>query len=370
MRKAVAVLAALVMLAVVRNAWGQDQYTVIDLGTLGGAGSVATGINNGGQIVGWAQTSGGINDIFLDSGGTMTDLGTYGGESRVSINNSGQVAGPGLTASGETHAFLYGGGTATDLGTLGGIGSWADGINNIGQVVGWTQQTAQDASGNRHAFLYSGSGPMLDLGTTFDGSHGNDSLSDAINDSGQIVGCTIDDSHGHYAYLCSGGSTQYLGALGGLWSSATSINNSGLVVGYAQTASDEYHAFLYSGSGPMQDLGTLSGGTYSCASAINNSGLVVGDAYTSSGTDHAFLYDGSGSIEDLNNLIPFNSGWTLDAAYGINDSGQIVGYGVNPQGQQDAFLLNPVPEPTTLALLGVGAVGLLGYRLRRNRENA
>ena len=74
-------------------------------------------------------------------------------------------------------------------------------------------------------------------------------------------------------------------------------------------------------------------------------------------------------MHDLNNLIPSNAGWTLTYAFDINDSGQIVGMGINPHGQQDAFLLNPVPEPSTLVLLAVGAGGLIGYRWRRKRAN-
>ena len=70
-------------------------------------------------------------------------------------------------------------------------------------------------------------------------------------------------------------------------------------------------------------------------------------------------------MQDLNNLIAPDSGWTLEDATGINDSGQIVGYGINPSGQNDAFLLTPTPEPSTFALLAAGAVGLLGYAWRR-----
>ena len=94
----------------------------------------------------------------------------------------------------------------------------------------------------------------------------------------------------------------------------------------------------------------------------------MGDSYTGSSSDDAFLYSG-GVMYDLNNLIPANSGWTLEQATGINDSGQICGNGVNPSGQPEAFLLTPTPEPSTLVLLGVAATGLAGYRFWRRKQN-
>ena len=60
-------------------------------------------------------------------------------------------------ASGDWHAFLYSGSSMIDLGALGG-NSWASGINNSGQVVG----AADNASGNYRAFLWK-SGVMYDL---------------------------------------------------------------------------------------------------------------------------------------------------------------------------------------------------------------
>jgi len=71
-------------------------------------------------------------------------------------------------------------------------------------------------------------------------------------------------------------------------------------------------------------------------------------------------------MQDLNNLIDPNLGWTLTNAVGINDNGQICGYG-QYGGQQEAFLLTPVPEPSTLGLLGAAALAALGYAWRWRR---
>jgi probable HAF family extracellular repeat protein len=99
------------------------------------------------------------------------------------INDSGQVVGASWTGSQQlpTHAFLYSGsGPMIDLGTLGG-GDFSEalGINASGQVVG---------DSNGLAFLYSGSGPMQDLNDLIPPGLWTLSKAVAINDRGQIVG--------------------------------------------------------------------------------------------------------------------------------------------------------------------------------------
>jgi probable HAF family extracellular repeat protein len=103
--------------------------TPIDLGSLGGASSYAFGLNNPTlshtvQVVGQADTgatdSGGkaIDHAFLWQDGTMTDLGTLGGNDSAAraINNSSQVVGWANTTGGATDAFSWQNGIMTDLG--------------------------------------------------------------------------------------------------------------------------------------------------------------------------------------------------------------------------------------------------------------
>src|SRR2546423_1715894 len=135
------------------------------IGTLGGSSSAATGINNAGQIIGWAMTAAGQAHAYLLSDGTMTDLGTFGGTTSVAehINETGNVVGyatlPSNTASQSYHAFMFNvEGGMQDLGTLGGgTRRIAHDINNAGQVVGGSEITP----GNEHAFIYDATRGML-----------------------------------------------------------------------------------------------------------------------------------------------------------------------------------------------------------------
>jgi probable HAF family extracellular repeat protein len=134
------------------------------------------GVNEQGQAVG------GSGHAFLRSGSVTTDLGTLGGARSVAyaLNEQGQVVGAAEIASGSTRAFLWKDGVMQDLGTLGGDFSVAYDINEAGQVVG----TSSLASGAYHAFLWK-EGVMRDLGAL--PAH-HYSAAQAINDAGQIVG--------------------------------------------------------------------------------------------------------------------------------------------------------------------------------------
>jgi probable HAF family extracellular repeat protein len=132
----------------------------------------------------------GQTHAFACSDGRMQDLGTLGGANSLAykINDRGQVVGYSEIGAGETrHAFLTTDGSMRDLGTVPGLDdSVAYDVNSAGEAVG-AAAPAPDAPGQR-ALLWRG-GRTIDLnrllppnsGWTLDEAR-------AINDRGQIAG--------------------------------------------------------------------------------------------------------------------------------------------------------------------------------------
>jgi hypothetical protein len=73
----------------------------------------------------------------------------------------------------------------------------------------------------------------------------------------------------------------------------------------------------------------------------------------------------------VNDLRYDLTGWTLTHTWDISADGRwVVGDGINPNGQTEAWLANiaPIPEPSSVALAGLGMAALAGYGWRRRRE--
>ena len=302
--------------------WTDDQ--IIDLGTFGGNWSLATTLNNRGQVVGFATNA--VPDPFsLFLGGT------------------------------QTRAFLWQGGVLRDLGTLGGPDALALYVNQRGLVAGisYTNAIPNPTTGipTLHPFVWD-HGKMTDLGTlggSFAGGFAPDGAEGSliINESGQVIGLsTLAGDQTYHPVLWDHGTPTDLGTLGGNNGTAIWLTETGEVVGEADLPTSPpgcagllciHHGFLWK-HGVMTDLGTL--GTDPCSRALmmNSKGQIVGATVAVCGTEttHPFLWENGGPMVDLNTLIPQDLGAVLYEADNINERGEIVASGL-PAGCDDRF---------------------------------
>jgi probable HAF family extracellular repeat protein len=158
---------------------------------VGDAGGFANWINDHGQAVGNTGNCGAMSHAVSWENDTVTelkDLGTGAGAIAYGNNNRGQIVGSVfVTPGGATrYGALWQNGVLTNLGTLpGDMSAIATGINDKGQVVGSTWDSKFNWS---HAFIYQ-DGVMTDLNTLFlKGTNLRATMANKINERGQISG--------------------------------------------------------------------------------------------------------------------------------------------------------------------------------------
>jgi probable HAF family extracellular repeat protein len=312
-------------------------YSITQIGPSAAGGATGdfqpVAINASGAVAGTASIPQ-MNVLFTFIGG-IVNLYFVGGHDTSGtargLNDIGQIIGTESGGAANAFGFIF---TPT---TFTGLPSsfLPNGINDSSVVVG----TQLLAHGNPHADLYS-NGVLTDLGTL----GGMYSTATAINNNGQIAGnSTLPGESGTHAFLYSGGTMLDLGSLAGTNSYAAAISSNGLIAGSSQTYSNyATHAFLYNGR--ILDLGVLAGYPNSYATGVNANGQVAGHSDVqlsqTETASHAFIYR-DGGIEDLNDLIPANAGWVLETATAINDAGQIVGTGTLNGLPAQGFVLTP-----------------------------
>jgi probable HAF family extracellular repeat protein len=357
----------------------------------GSSYSVATAINNAGQVAGFSSTVIGGNDTgrqaFRWQNGTLTGLGVSGPNFNTSsvtdMNSLGQVTGyvgnmfppfrqEAMISEGNT---LRGSGPGTGPIALGrpmGVS-----INDSGIVAGNSEYYDESIPRNRsHAFVWDGQ-TMTGLESLM--SDGN-TTAVGINNAGRIAGTSdialVSDlfQYGPMAVIWENGQAIELGSLFGYNSDgiggslATALNERGQVIGNSGSYYVGGHSFIWENA-VMIDLGVLSknyaGRSYSSPHALNENGQVVGreevfDESTIFSMPHAWLWD-DGELFDLNDLANIPDDFLLTDAQDINENGWIVGTSAREDGSVYGWLLTPlaaVPAPSS-GLLILGGIALL-----------
>jgi probable HAF family extracellular repeat protein len=359
-------VAALVLAAVVAPAAGQlvTRYELTELTYSGATQSRAYALNDTGQVIGWIDVDNTRRTAHWHNG-EGTDLHTtvhfqlqhplfdQDYSESFDISNADQVVGTARTeikcpavSFVVTHGFILRPAVLTDLGspypgdalinlwTFGNpcntaYDSAAVGVSNANHVCGW----ADLETGVIHAFL------VVPTGGAFFVDADANGVNDIMWDLGTL-------------------------AASDPVSSATAVNDKGLVTGYTYTVLPGnlagYRAFLVTpqdlvggdgipdtwfvdgGNGVntlMADLGTLNG-VNSWGRDINNAGQVVGEsdynAPTGQRYTRAFLWQ-TGTMYDLGTLRD-DPTLGFSSSSGINEAGTVVGWAENEDGERRAFI--------------------------------
>jgi len=331
----------------------------------------AYGINAHGDVVG-QSLSGDLSGsaVLWKNGvpGVPKLLSTLDGGNSLArgINDIGQISG--YSGNGGT-PVLWTNGIPANLATPAFPVGQASGINNAGKVVGEARLVGQ-----LKPILWNGPQPLnIPLpGPNFMGAV-------TINGHGKVAGFGAwPDGDRAIVWNSSDGSSTILPSLGASFSKAIGINNAGEVVGVSsENTPIAPHAVVWNGS-VITDLGVPLGAR-SEAVGINNFGKIVGSSgsfnpwseglvfHFQADLATAFLWDNGTPVNLFDASDAAAKGWSnLTVAYRINDAGQIIGEGLI-DGQFRGFLLNAIPEPQTYLLTVIG-LGLLERRLRRKRK--
>ena len=252
------------------------------LPTLGGNNGQALGVNNRGQLVGYAENN--TQDpncippqvldfeavIWGPRAGQIRQLPPLPGDTisaAIGINDRQQVVGvSGLCSDPTPRGVLWQDGTVTDLGNLGGVLNttpWA--INSQGFVVGQSDLTGDNTV---HAFTWTKDDGMHDIGTLPGDSA---SLAFGTNDKGQVTGgsCVDITLSNCRAFLWRNGVMVDLNSLVPAGSTplylffGNDINSRGEIAAYAfDQRNGEFHAALtipcdamHAGDRDCQDAG-------------------------------------------------------------------------------------------------------------------
>jgi hypothetical protein len=268
-------------------------------------GTVPTGINNEGEIVGWYTDANGAYHGFVRSvHGKFTIIDDPSSSSSPpatmpnAINDGGVIVGMWFDSNFNYHGFVRQvEGSFTTVDAPGDLTTGLYHINDLGEVGGETTDSATNTS---HGLLLHPNGKLV----TFEAPH---------------------------AVTTFGGFTQALN----LWGSFTGEyqDTNGGVHAYVRHPDGEFTEFTLPGAGT-----TNGNGTY--ASSLNLFGVSIGFSSEPNGTADGYVHFPDGRLILANAPV---AGQQSTYPYAINDLGEFTGYWYDANGAEHGFVALAVP---------------------------
>ena len=269
-------------------------YGINNSGTIVGSyydpASIEHAFTRSGQIYQTIDIPGYIGTTCRNSGWT---------EAATGINNSGQIAGeyvrfnppvaPGIcSGSVSAEAFLFANNTPVELNNItDNANVFPNAINDAGVIVG-SYQVFVNRFRLTHAFLLEGGAY-----TTIDPPGASQAWATGINNAGQIVGYYNDASGNIHGFFLSRGTYSLIDFPGATGSQFVGINSSGVAVGNYFAADGRWTVFVFDTNAPQSPNAfqsfANSGGVFLTASAINDAGQIVGTDADQNGGYHGFI---------------------------------------------------------------------------------
>jgi hypothetical protein len=264
---------------------------------------------------------------------------------------------------------------APGAGTAAGQGTFANGMNAPGEIVGFIR----DANGARHAFLRARDGTF----TMFDDPNagtcstscrtigdGQGTRAYAINPAGEITGFFTDNSatcHG-YVRARNGTFTQIdapdagtgpfpQGTFPSIFT-PMGINPAGAISGFYVDASSVQHGFVRDHNGKITEFDP-TGSIFTNPNAIDAPGEITGFYFDANFVGHGFLREPDGTITSFDAPGADNTPGSGNGTFGVGlvPGGEVEGVYVDPNGVLHGFVRSKQGTFTTYDV--PGAAGTL-----------
>jgi uncharacterized membrane protein len=258
--------------------------------TINYPGAVLTdvrGINNSGQIVGYASLDGVNSFSFSYQGGVFTVLPAppVFEASAHGVNDAGVIVGsladPAGTETGT--AFIFNAGTYALFSRPAWPATFARAISNTNLVIGYS---FDDATSNSVGFIYD---PFASSFTDISIPGSFLTIAQSMNTAGQVVGSAVLPG-GARGWLRESSGALTLFQIGSLPTRARGINDMGVITGFITVGASPGTNQGFVGTSAGFETLMVPGSDHTFGESINNAGQVAGLFETSGGTvTHGFI---------------------------------------------------------------------------------